>query len=377
MKFTHGLACGTLILCSILLSSLTFAQNAAGHSFPGTLSFDSYYGGMFDWYHGYSMGVRVAVPLFKFPTFNPLLSVDGEDTDDLLVLPGIKIGIVNGANLPIRTEAMYFAPDLSLHYSLLRTYSVTLFTGPSAEFIYTDNWNKYKLIPSAGIDLGVMYRLSPHFSIAAEFRRIFHESATAGLNNIANFPLNPFSEIGLVLRIALPWKAEENGYAKAASEYEHYHADASSAQHQLQKTTVHADSLEVELASLKTMNERGRKTEEAAASLNQRPRVDQYNPDKVVSEPNYTFTKDPFMAGNLVDDQYLKNVLIDILDDEYVWQLSAAKSRLNDAEKIRAYFILYNSALGKRIIVAEDAKVDLFKLTCLGKAAGIGSRKGR
>jgi hypothetical protein len=222
-----------------------------------------------------------------------------------------------------------------------------------------------------------MYRLSPHFSIAAEFRRIFHESATAGLNNIANFPLNPFSEIGIVLRFALPWKAEENGYAKAAAENEHYHAAASSAQHQLQKTTGHADSLEVELASLKTMNERKKKTEEEPPSLNQRPNVDQYNPDKVVSEPNYAFTKDPFRAGNLANDQYLKNVLIDILDDEYVWQLSAAKSRIDDAEKIRAYFILYNSALGKRIVVAEDAKVGLFKLTCLGKAAVIGSRKGR
>jgi hypothetical protein len=373
MKRRRYAALAALVCLFAFGSVKTHGQDAPARSFFSTLSYDTYVGGIYDWYHGYSIGARAAVPLFTLPTLNSLFSLAGEPDDDLLLLPGLRAGSIGAGGNPLPVRVVYAAPELALHYSFLRFSGMTLAAGPSYEFIYTNNYNKYEAIPSVGIDLGMMVQLARYFQLGLEQRWIVHE-VNPSLTNVAGFPQKPFSHLGLVIRFSLPWKSEQEGYEAARSEYEQKLQTAAAAEQSLSLShQASVDSLTARVKALEASLDRAQKKKPVPEPRMDKPEVDPFNAKIMTGDPEYRFTKDPFEAGNLVNDGYLKNVLIDILDDGYVWQLRTNKRRRTDAEKIRAYFVLYDSMLSRRIVLAEDETVPLFTLRCLGKAAVPGS----
>lgn len=383
MKLIRVPAVGIFLF--LMAGSGVLAQPDAGSSFPGTLSFDATFGAVYNRYHGASIGARLVAPLLSVPTLTTLWSTGGIREGDLLLLPGVKLGVIHADNPLPRTEVMSFAPDLALHYPLMRLTGFGLYGGPAAEFIFTNNYNKYLVVPCAGVDIGAQLRLGAHVSIAAEHRWILRESVQPFINN-ADFPRHAFAEASLVFRVSLPWKAEEDGYRTAARENQSLRMESERSEERLRSVARRADSLESELATVKARRLRAARSE-AADSIGalatvepvgaHSPAIDRYNAAQVLADPVYAFTKDPFKAGNLTDDQYLQNILIDILDDEYVWRLSPAQGRMADAEKIRMYFVLHDATLGRRIEIGPETDVRYFSLTCLGKVSGGKSRKGR
>ncbi|MGE5313705.1 MAG: hypothetical protein ACM3Q4_03330 [Acidobacteriota bacterium] len=344
-------------------------------SFLETLSFDMSYGVVYGGsYHGFAAGGRIDIPLVRLPTLNRLFSLAGDSAEYLTFLPGLHLGHVQSDRPGGSNGALYAAPDGALHYSLLKSARFRLYAGPSAEFIFTNNAQKYKMVPSFGLDLGALYTApASGLALGIEHRWIVLEKESR-IMNAPDFPVRAFSHVGVVVRLALPWKSHEEGYGEAAAIYEAKAAEVLALQKLL--LSVRADGIAAEASALRDTLEAVRKAaaeREASERPAQMLHTDPYNASVTTADADYQFTKDPFVSGNLVNERYLKNVLLDILDDEYVWRLSASRKRGEEAEKIRTYFVLLNAGLARRLVVAEDESVRLFKLTCLGKAAAADS----
>jgi hypothetical protein len=234
--------------------------------------------------------------------------------------------------------------------------------------IYTNNSKQYVAVPTFGADLGMAYSVTPNFSIAVENRWMLTSKPDPILND-ANYPRAKYAYISVGVHFSLPWQSQESAYDDARIEYDKKSASFEETRWELMERIHEIDSLNFENSELKKDME----------SMTVRVKVDTvkvledlevYDPAKKAESPEYLFTKDPFKSGSLVNDGYLKNVLIDILDDEYVWQISAKLSRKGDAEKIRNFFAAYNGAMSRRIALRTDESVNTFKLTCLGKVKG-------
>ncbi|HLP14992.1 MAG TPA: hypothetical protein VK470_01970 [Bacteroidota bacterium] len=379
--------CVGLCLCLLWYCAVASAQQIEPsqtfpRSFLGTLSAEVTASRIYDRSHGYTMGARAVLPLFAVPAFG-----GGErNAAELALLPGIKYGSILIPNDEDHSAVLYLAPELSLHYSFLQTRTLGAYAGPSAEFILTNNFRSYKLVSTAGIDLGLTFALASYASLGIEHRWIVTRERI-GADNRAGFPSTTFPQIGLVLRFSLPWKSAQDSReafvrdddsrraladAAAALQRQRHAEELRSAQQQ-QRADSLSDELHAFASKLKELEQYRRN--DSLAKTNHL--LDPYNQSLIAGDREYRFTKDPFRAGDLVNDKYLKDVLIDILDDGYVWQLSARKARMADAEKIRKFFILYRSAYNRRIAIVEDERTPLFTLKCLGRAESSTGQKNK
>jgi hypothetical protein len=366
----------------VLLSS--FSAFAAAHAsaqlhepnaFLKALSFDWTGGSIYNSYHGYAAGGRFGIAAVNAPMVNRIFSKRPEASADLLILPGMKIGSVNAIEAGANFAVQIAAPELSIHYPVLKIFRLLLYGGPAVEFTFTNNSRQYLLVPSVGIDAGAQYTVTQHFAVALENRWITTSKGGTILNQ-ANFPRERYAYVSVVLHFSLPWQTEEKVSEEVRADYEKRISAYAATDGDLKKKILENDSLTLANSELKKDI-----TIRAAIPAREQPApasaVESYDPAHRAGDPEYLFTKDPFKGGSLVNDAYLKNVLIDIIDEEYVWQISAKPSRIGDAEKIKNFFSAYNGNLGGRMVIVPDENVRTFKLRCLGKvvSAKIGTKR--
>lgn len=365
-----------LVMCFLLLSSLravgtseASAQQSEASAFLRSLSFEWYGGRVVNGYEGFSTSGRLGIAIGKAPMLNRIFTHSPEASGDLVFLAGVKGGTINAPEQLLNSEVQLLAPELSIHYPLMKISRLLVYGGPSFELMYTNNSRQYIAVPALGADIGLVYNLMRGFGLAVESRWILTSSKEAIVNK-ADFPLTQYAYINIGVHFSLPWQSEESVFSDAQVEYEKMNTLCDETRWELKKRIHEIDSLNSENSELK----------KDMASMTVRVRVDtikvledldRYDPAKKTESPDYVFTKDPFKWGSLMNDGYLKNVLIDILDEEYVWQVSTRGARKSDAERIRNFFVAYNRALGRRIAISLDESVSTFKLTCLGKVKGM------
>jgi hypothetical protein len=362
---------GAVMLLSALCvfdSGAILAQKNDPNNFLRSLSFEWNGSRIYGLYHGYSTAARIGYAPVKAPMLNRLFSSSPDASGDVLILPGLSVGTVGVVEGPFFMAQQILSPELSIHYPLAKIFQCGIYAGPSMEFIFTNNSKEFLLIPSAGLDLGLMYNITANFGVGIENRWVLSTTSDSTINK-ANFPRQRFSYIGITLRFSLPWQSETAAYEQARAECDKRIAPYVETERDVRNQKTDLDSLAAENKTLKhTLKDMAVKN--AADSVRYINAIDAYDPARRVADPEYVFTKDPFKAGMLVNDSYLKDVLIDIIDDEYVWQLSAGTGRLDDAEKIKHFFSAYNTNLSRRISIRLEKGVQTFKLSCLGKIIG-------
>ncbi len=359
----------------VLLSSLCAfgtqrvnAQQKESSPFLQSLSFEWYGQAIYGGYYGYAAGGRFGIAAVKTPMLNRIFSARSEASDDLLILPGLKIGSAHRIAYAYDDAVQIAAPELAIHYPLLRLSLFGIYAGPSIELTYTNNSTRYMVVPSVGVDLGLTAALSPYVSAGVEHRWIVTKT-TESITNVAGFPREKYSYAGITLRFALPWQSEAGALEEGRAANENHRSLAAASEAELRKKIRENEFLVAANIALK--NERDSLARTASAVSDAKPEgIDRYDAAVKADDPEYLFTLDPFKNGDLVNDRYLKNVLIDIIDEAYVWQISTKAHRLGDAERIRSFFSFYNPMLLRRLVTASDETVKTFKLKCLGRAAG-------
>jgi len=367
-----------LLAYVVLLSSICIfgaaganAQQKESSPFLRSLSFEWYGQAIFGSYYGYATGGRFGVAAVKAPMLNRIFSARAEASDDLLVLPGLKIGSAHRNAYAYDDAVQIVAPELALHYPLLRLSLFGIYAGPSIELMYTNNSTRYLVVPSVGVDLGLTAALSQYVSMGVEHRWIVTKT-TENITNVADFPREKYSYAGITLRFSLPWQSEARAQEQLRAADEKYQSLASSSDAELRKKIREYEFLVAANIALKNERDSTVRTASAVSEVKSED-IDRYDAAVKADDPEYLFTRDPFKNGDLVNDPYLKNVLIDIIDDAYVWQISAKAGRRGEAERIRSFFSVYNPTLVRRLVIAPDETVRTFKLKCLGRATGNGS----